>query len=124
MPPVAGGTAHVVDRRRIGGHLLREAVRRRQRGHDEPRQGPADHDARTSPRSSSTARASETTAITMAFRGPTFMNVWRHSRGSTRTPRMSSSSASAFRFGPTRNSTSGSSRTPRTLPHDLRAIDE
>jgi hypothetical protein len=79
--------------------------------------GPAEpYAARSSPRSRSATTASEQTAITIAFLGPTFMNVCGWRLGRSRTARTSSSSASAFRFGPTRNSASGSERTPRTLP--------
>ena len=77
-------------------------------GPDEP------NDARSSPRSRSATTASEQTAITIAFRGPTFMNVCGAPDGSTRTAVISSSGSAAFRFGPTRNSRSGSVRTPRT----------
>src|SRR4029077_1348908 len=78
--------------------------------------GPAEPNAarRLSP---STRTASETTAITIALRGPTFMNVCLlSSPASTVTPRISSSSASRFCFGPTRNSSSETTRSPRTLP--------
>ena len=47
--------------------------------------------ARTSPASVSTTTASEQTAITIAFRGPTFMNVWAPPLGTSRTAVMSSS---------------------------------
>ena len=64
--------------------------------------------ARISPRSRSTWRASEQTEITIAFRGPTFMNVCGARAGSTRTETISSSGSSAFFFTPRRNSASGS----------------
>ncbi len=75
--------------------------------------GPAEpNEARSSSRSRSTATASETTAITIAFRGPTFMNVCVPRLGVSRTATISSSGSSAFRFGPTRKSRSGIVRTP------------
>ena len=75
--------------------------------------------ARSSPRSWSTDTASEHTAITIALRGPTFMNVCGAPDGGTSTATISSSGASAFRFGPTRNSSSGS----RRVPPDARDLD-
>ena len=71
--------------------------------------------ARTSPSPGSTTTASEQTAITIAFRGPTFMNVCAPPLGRRRTDVTSSSGASAVRFTPRRNSSSGSVRVPRTL---------
>src|SRR5207302_1851682 len=61
-------------------------------GPDEPKA------ARASLRSRSTLSASEHTAITIAFLGPTFMNVCAAPLGSMCTARMSSSSASALRL--------------------------
>jgi hypothetical protein len=58
-------------------------------------------------------RHKDTTAITIAFRGPTFMNVCRISRGSTRTETISSSGRRAFCFGPVRKRATGTTRTPR-----------
>ena len=50
-----------------------------------PARGPAEpNDARSSPRSRSAATASEQTAITIAFRGPTFMNVCDSPRAARR----------------------------------------
>ena len=49
------------------------------------------------------------------------MNVCGCPLGSSRTASTSSSSASAFRFGPRKNSVSGSVRTPRTLPSSTSA---
>ena len=51
--------------------------------------------------------------MTIAFRGPTFMNVCRISRDSRRTATISSSGRSAFCFGPVRKRTRGSTRIPR-----------
>ena len=53
--------------------------------------------------------------MTIALRGPIFMNVCAAPLGWMCTATISSSSASAFRFGPTRKSVSGSRRVPRTL---------
>jgi hypothetical protein len=53
--------------------------------------------------------------MTIAFRGPTFMNVCRLPDGSTWTATTSSSARSEFRFGPMRNSETASRRVPRTL---------
>src|SRR4051795_11247886 len=76
--------------------------------------GPADpYATRISSASGSTAKHRETTAITIAFRGPTFMKVCRISRGSRRTATISSSARSAFCFGPVRKRTTGTTRTPR-----------
>ena len=70
------------------------------------------------------ARASETTAITIAFRGPTFMNVCLPPV-STSSPTTSSSSARTFCFGPTRKSVSGDdARAADARELDLRAGDE
>ncbi len=85
------------------------AVTRPVTGPDEP------YDARSSPRSRSAESASEHTAITIAFRGPIFMNVCEAPDGESHTAVISSSGSSVFRFGPTRNSPSGTRRTPRTL---------
>ena len=88
--------------------------------------GPAEPNAaRISSRSRSTASAREQTAITMAFRGPTFMKVCRLPDGVSVTATISSSSASAFRFGPTRNSASGTVRRGAGLGQlDLGALDQ
>src|SRR3954453_18206903 len=78
-----------------------------------PGTGPAEpNDAVSSP---SARSASETTEITIALRGPTFMKVSRAGSASTETSRMSSSSASALRLTPTTNSCSDVVRSPRTL---------
>src|SRR5439155_9102730 len=70
-----------------------------------PGTGPAEpNDARSSPRAKCTTSASDTTAMTIAFRGPTFMNVWGCSPAGTSTATMSSSGSSAFRLGPRKNS--------------------
>ncbi len=72
----------------------------------------------------STRTASETTAITIAFRGPTFMNVCLPPV-STSSPTTSSSSARTFCFGPTRKSVKATTRVPRTLASSTsRAGDE
>ena len=55
--------------------------------------------------------ASEQTAITIALRGPTFMNVCGAPLGRTITAVTSSSSRRALRFGPSRKSDNGSART-------------
>ena len=79
-----------------------------------PGTGPAEpKEARTSPRSSSTASASETTAITIALRGPTFMNVCRGPVGRMSTAVISSSGSSAFRFGPEQEVPERQRRSPR-----------
>ena len=117
MSPVRRGAADVVDRARRLGDTLRERVRICKIGVGRASgTGPADPNAarRLSP---STRSARETTAITIALRGPTFMNVCRLSDTSTETPRMSSSSARTFRLGPTRNSCKGTTRSPRTARH-------
>ena len=81
--------------------------------------------ARSSPRSRSTSRASEQTEITIAFRGPTFMNVCFARLGSTRTGRISSSGSSAFRLTPTRNSAERHAPlAPDARDCDLGALDE
>ena len=56
-----------------------------------PATGPAEPNDARSRRSRSTASASETTAITIALRGPTFMNVCARAAGRTRTATISSS---------------------------------
>jgi hypothetical protein len=97
MPAIRGRSAYVVDRAR------------RTTGEDDP------NEALSSPRSRSATTASEQTAITMALRGPTFMNVCGWPLGSTSTETISSSGSRAFRFTPTRNSSRAMRRTPRTL---------
>src|SRR5690349_15726074 len=84
-----------------------------ERGHEtRPTTGPDEpYAARSSSPSATTA--SEQTAITIAFRGPTFMKVCAPPEGETSTAVISSSAAEPFRFGPTRNSPSGTVRTPR-----------
>ena len=74
VAPVAARAAHVVDRRRRRGDALGERVAPRRAARS---RAPA---AATPSRTTRAARrrretASETTAITIAFRGPTFMNV-------------------------------------------------
>ena len=59
--------------------------------------------------------------MTMALRGPIFMNVCGALDGRTRTAVASSSAPSALRLGPSRNSPSGSVRVPRTLASSTRA---
>ena len=89
--------------------------------------GPADpYETRISSASRSTARQSETTAITIAFRGPTFMNVCRISRGSRRTATISSSGRSAFCFGPVRKRDDRNHAHPSRgrRDHHLRLVDE
>src|SRR5262249_57554854 len=66
-------------------------------------------------RSSSPAEtASETTAITIALRGPIFMNVCGACEGVTYTAVISSSLASAVRLTPVAKSAGGRRRPPRT----------
>ena len=122
---VGGGAAHVVDRARRLGHLLGEGRRVPRRGAvTRPGTGPAEPNAARSS-SPSTTSASEKTAITIALRGPTFMNVCLGPGAGIRTATISSSGSSAFRFGPTRNSRSGTVREPRRRGElDLRAVDE
>ena len=89
--------------------------------------GPADpYETRISSASRSTTRQSETTAITIAFRGPTFMNVCRISRGSRRTATISSSGRSAFCFGPVRKRDDRNHAHPARgrRDHHLRLVDE
>ena len=109
MAAVGGRSAHVVDRarrrrRRAPGTLrARPAARVTSAG-----TGPAEPNAaRISPRSRSTASASEQTAITIAFRGPTFMNVCRAPRGRHADGDDQLVLGERVRFGPTRNSASG-----------------
>ncbi len=85
-------------------------------GADEP------NAARISPRSRSTASASEQTAMTIALRGPTFMKVWGWRVGSTSTETISSSGSRALRFTPTRKSSSRMRRSPRTLATSISAL--
>ena len=73
---VGSGATHIVDRRRSVGDAIREPVGFVDRRRDEPPVGADDPKAaRSSPRSRSATTASEQTAITIALRGPTFMNV-------------------------------------------------
>ena len=69
------------------------------------------------------ARAS-TTAITIALRGPTFMNVCGAARGLTQTAVISSSGASALRLTPVTNSPTGTAATRAPSTFDLGALDE
>ena len=88
--------------------------------------GPAEPNAARSS-SPSTRTASETTAITIALRGPTFMNVCGCRRSATsETATISSSSASAFRFGADEElRRAATRRVPRTLASSTsRAVDE
>ena len=79
MATVGGGAADVVDRARALGDEVREAVGLVQRRRDE--RARSARPTRTRPGSRpaprSTWRASEQTEMTIAFRGPTFMNVCR-----------------------------------------------
>ncbi len=74
VPPVRGGAAHVVDRAGRLGDAVGERRRRRRavrgRASAPARRSRTPREALRRPRT-----ASETTAITIAFRGPTFMNV-------------------------------------------------
>ena len=73
----------------------------------------------------STTTASEQIAITIAFRGPTFMKVWAPPLGATRTAVMSSSGSSAVRFTPSRNSVEGQrAHAPDARELELRPLDE
>ena len=76
MAPVGGRAADVVDRARGGGDLLGKRLGLVEGARTSRTPGAADPNAaRISPRSRSATSASEQTAITIAFRGPTFMNV-------------------------------------------------
>ena len=77
VPAVRGRAAHVVDRARAPPRRARRTTSASSSGDaTSPATGPAEpNDARSSPRSRSATTASEQTAITIAFRGPTFMNV-------------------------------------------------
>ena len=114
---VGGRAAHVVDRaRRLRdevGEAGRVAKRRRHERRDRGRR--AERGAQLAALPVDRRRRASTTAITIAFRGPTFMNVCGAPLGVTRTATTSSSGSSAFRFGPTRNSETGILRAPRTL---------
>ena len=122
MATIGGRATNVVDRaRRLGdgsgnpATSSSEPVTSRTTGAAEP------NAARSSPRSRSTATASEQTAMTMAFRGPIFMKVCRAPLGLTWAATMSSSSASAFCLTPTRKSPSAIRRDPRTLATSISA---
>ena len=128
MPAVGGRSPDVVDRARTPPRRARRTTPPPRAGSvTSPATGPAEpNDARSSPRSRSAATASEQTAITIAFRGPTFMNVCAAPDGhDPHAAAISSSGAAAFRFGPTRNSRSGSVRAPRDGRElDRRLLDE
>ena len=62
--------------------------------------------------------------MTIAFRGPTFMNVCGCPLGSTSTATISSSSASALRLTPSRNSRAGAAHATRARELDAGALDE
>jgi hypothetical protein len=114
VPAVGGRAADVVDgtggaRDELGKGRSNEPETRLATGAAEP------NAAHTEPRSRSTRTASDTTAITIAFRGPTFMNVSRTAPTRTRAATISSSDSSALRFTPSRKSSTGSVRLPRTL---------
>ena len=94
----------------------RGAVTSTGRGEAEP------NDARSS---SPALSASETTAITIAFRGPTFMNVCGARRRRQPTAVISSSGASAFRFTPvTKSRDRHAPRAAHRRALDLRALDD
>ena len=86
--------------------------------------GRGDADPNEARSSSPADTASETTAITIALRGPIFMNVCGARDGVSQTAVISSSAASALRFTPVTNSESGIRREPRTDDAlDLRVLD-
>jgi hypothetical protein len=65
-------------------------------------------------RTGSRATATEQTAITMALRVPTFANCCGPGATGSRTDAISSSAARTLRFGPVKNSATGTRRVPRT----------
>ena len=71
----------------------------------------------------SSARANEQTAITIALRVPTFENVCGPVAGSMRKAATSSSFRAALRFGPVKNSRTGTRRVPDAEASSTSASD-
>ena len=131
VPAVGGGAAHVVDRPGAPRDQLAEPRRhplvQRPRGRPSParrrrtprppgaehgRPGRADA-ARHAPPSASSASANEQTAITIALRVPTFANCCGPPRPAPDTARSARPVPATLRFGPRKNSATGTGRAPR-----------
>ena len=75
MPAVGRSAAHVVDRARGGGHPLGKSAASSRADDETGDRSRAERAADLAARGRPRPRASRT-AMTIALRGPTFMNVW------------------------------------------------
>ena len=116
---VGGAPAHVVDRR--GGSRdpvgERPCLAERRADEQRARGRRAERGSQLLP----AERASEHTAITIALRGPIFMNVCGSPDGVTQTAVISSSGASTVRLTPVTKSPRATRRLPRTEEHSTSA---